>query len=116
MQNDYYEKKNSHQKFNFERNNSSSTKNTYDNNKSKKEFRDLYEDQLSFLGFIIISNQLKNDTANVISQLKDSGCHIVMATGDNPFTSLSVAKQCGMIASEDICLIDKDDHDLYLYV
>lgn len=116
MENDFFEKKNSQKKINFGANNNSNS-NTNNNdkyNKNKKEFRDLYENQLNFLGFIIISNQLKTDTKNVMRQLKDSGCHIIMATGDNPFTSISVAKQCGLIENENVCLIDKEDNELFL--
>lgn len=113
MKNDYFEKKNTSEMIYFG-SDANDLRKIPSINKNKKEFRDLYENQLNFLGFIIISNQLKNETTNVIKQLKDSGCHIVMATGDNPFTSVSVAKQCGLIDNENLCLIDLEDNELYL--
>ena len=59
--------------------------------------RSFYENNLTFLGFIIFRNKLKRDTKTEIENLNESGCKIVMATGDNPFTSISVAKECGLI-------------------
>lgn len=77
-----------------------------------KECRIKFEKDLHFLGFIILSNKLKPDTSNVISNLKASSCKIIMATGDNPFTSISVGKQCKLIEQEEICLIDIEDKKL----
>jgi cation-transporting ATPase 13A3/4/5 len=59
-----------------------------------------YECDLNFLGFIIFKNKLKRDTKHVISNLKHSDCKLVMATGDNPFTSLSVARECELIDND----------------
>jgi len=109
MQNDYFEKNNIQQG----KNNLSNSNVNY-GNKNKKELRLLYEKELNFIGFIIISNQLKSDTTNVVKQLKDSGCQIIMATGDNPFTSISVAKQCSLIENDNVCLIDVEENELYL--
>lgn len=62
-----------------------------------EEDRGKFEENLQFLGLIIFKNRLKRDTKHVISNLKNSNCKLVMATGDNPFTSLSVARECNMI-------------------
>jgi len=56
-----------------------------------------YEDNLTFLGFIIFKNKLKRDTKYVIENLKLSENKIVIATGDNAFTTISVAKECTLI-------------------
>lgn len=104
LQNDYYEKEN-HEKIleiNFEK------------NRIKKELRLVYEEELIFLGFIVISNHLKTDTVNVVKELKESGCQMIMATGDNPFTSISVAKQSSLIENDNICLLDIEDNELLL--
>jgi magnesium-transporting ATPase (P-type) len=60
----------------------------------------LYEKDLIFLGFVIFKNKLKRDTKQVIKNLQGSGCKLVMATGDNPFTSISVARECEMIEKD----------------
>lgn len=90
----------------------------YDKNssfyKNSREFRHIYESDLTFLGFIIIGNKLKTDTKNVIKQLKQSGCKIVMATGDNPLTSISVAKQCSLFDNDIHYLMDVEDNELQM--
>jgi len=59
--------------------------------------RHKYEENLTFLGFIIFRNKLKRDTKTVMENLNKSSCNVVIATGDNPFTTVSVAKECNMI-------------------
>ena len=61
-----------------------------------EEDRTMYENNLTFLGLIIFRNKLKRDTKQVISKLKNS-FKVVISTGDNVFTSLSVAKECELI-------------------
>jgi cation-transporting ATPase 13A2 len=79
-----------------------------------EEERSLYESDLIFLGFIIFRNKLKRDTKHVIAGLKNSDCKLVMATGDNPFTSISVARECELIDSErEIYLIDLEKEGPY---
>ena len=73
--------------------------------------RDTYETNLTFLGFIIFRNKLKKDTKTVIQNLNSSDCKIVIATGDNPFTSISVAKECELIEKNtNIMLCDLDNN------
>ncbi len=88
-----------------------SNKKTIDNNIF--ELRNIFEKDLNFLGFIIISNELKTDSKTVIKQLKEGGCKIVMTTGENPLTSISVAKNCDIITIDKICLIDLKENELY---
>jgi magnesium-transporting ATPase (P-type) len=68
-----------------------------------------FENDLTFLGFIIFRNKLKKDTKLVISKLNQSQCKLIMATGDNPFTSISVARECEFIGKKSkVFLIDLD--------
>ena len=55
------------------------------------------ENNLIFLGFILFKNKLKLDTKEVINSIKISNCNLIMATGDNPFTSISVGLESGLI-------------------
>ena len=66
--------------------------------------RTKYESNLTFLGFIIFRNKLKRDTKNVIENLNSSECNIFIATGDNPFTTISVAKECELFKNSNILL------------
>ncbi|KAI5754967.1 hypothetical protein M8J77_013022 [Diaphorina citri] len=59
--------------------------------------REDIEKDLEFLGLIILENRLKPQTEGVIKELKDAHVKVVMITGDNIQTAISVAKECGII-------------------
>ena len=59
--------------------------------------REKIENKMIFLGFVIIENELKEDTKKTIEELDGADYRMVMATGDNMFTSISVAKKCGLV-------------------
>lgn len=52
---------------------------------------------LCFLGFIILKNKLKQDTPYFMSKILESKVDLIISTGDNVFTSISVARECFMI-------------------
>lgn len=73
----------------------------------KDEDRHKFETNLTFLGLIIFRNKLKKDTKHIIQKLNLSDCRLIMATGDNPFTSISVSKECELVKEDDkIYLLD----------
>ncbi|XP_063923863.1 polyamine-transporting ATPase 13A3-like [Zophobas morio] len=59
--------------------------------------REEIECDLEFLGFIVLENRLKPQTSSAITTLKNAGMKIVMLTGDNIQTAVSVARECGII-------------------
>ena len=59
--------------------------------------RDLIENNMIFLGFLIIKNDLKVNTDKYIDIFEQAGLKLIISTGDNLFTSLYVAKKCGLI-------------------
>ncbi|OWR54665.1 putative cation-transporting ATPase 13A3 isoform 2 [Danaus plexippus plexippus] len=61
--------------------------------------REEVECELEFLGLVIMENRLKPATTGIIRELKDANIHVVMITGDNIHTAISVAKECGILAS-----------------
>ncbi len=61
--------------------------------------RDIVEQKLHFLGFLVMRNTLKEATAGVIAALHDANIRTVMATGDNAYTAVSVAQECGMLST-----------------
>ena len=82
-----------------------------------EEDREKFESDLIFLGFVVFRNKLKRDTKHIISKLISSNLNLVMATGDNPFTSISVARECGLIErSKEIffCDIGKENSEEHL--
>ena len=60
---------------------------------------------MKFLGLIIFRNKLKKDTKDIISKFSNSGIKIVISTGDNSFTTISVATECEIINKIDPILI-----------
>lgn len=63
------------------------------------------ESDLQFLGFLVMQNTLKPESAGVIAELKTASLRCVMVTGDNLLTALSVAKDCGMVGRGDRVVI-----------
>lgn len=55
--------------------------------------RESFEHNLRFLGLIMFTNELKPETIPTIKLLRRAGIKTIMATGDNPLTSISVARQ-----------------------
>ncbi|EFC39119.1 predicted protein [Naegleria gruberi] len=65
------------------------------------ENRNEIENNLEFIGFILLKNNMYNFVQSEIKQLEDG--HFIkskMITGDNIYTSLYTAKECGMIDSD----------------
>ncbi|KPJ00656.1 putative cation-transporting ATPase 13A3 [Papilio xuthus] len=65
----------------------------------QKMTRDEIECDLEFLGLVIMENRLKAATTGIIRELKEANIHVVMITGDNVHTAVSVAKECGVLQS-----------------
>ena len=55
------------------------------------------EEDMIFVGFLIFEDPIKEDTAEVIAELKKSGINLKMITGDNARVAKTIALQAGMI-------------------
>ncbi|KAG8298204.1 polyamine-transporting ATPase 13A3-like [Homalodisca vitripennis] len=55
------------------------------------------EKDFEFVGLIVMENRLKPQTTGIISMLKGAQIKVVMVTGDNILTAVSVARECGII-------------------
>lgn len=64
---------------------------------SQKIERKDIESNMIFLGLLIVQNKLKEKTSSSIEKLGSSNLRMVMATGDNLLTAISVAKECNLI-------------------
>ncbi|KAJ1948190.1 hypothetical protein FBU59_001709, partial [Linderina macrospora] len=59
--------------------------------------RNEVESDLTFMGFMVFENRLKPTTAGVLKELRDAKIRMIMCTGDNPLTAVSVAKECELV-------------------
>ncbi|XP_076242344.1 polyamine-transporting ATPase 13A3 isoform X2 [Calliopsis andreniformis] len=66
-----------------------------------KLHRNAVEQNLEFLGLVIMENRLKAPTIPVIKELRTANIHVLMITGDNIQTAVSVAKECGILSPEE---------------
>uniref|UniRef100_A0A8C5KNQ8 Polyamine-transporting ATPase 13A3 n=1 Tax=Jaculus jaculus TaxID=51337 RepID=A0A8C5KNQ8_JACJA len=67
--------------------------------------RDIIENNMDFMGLIIMQNKLKQETPAVLEDLHKANIRTVMVTGDNMLTAVSVARDCGMILPHDKVII-----------
>ena len=59
--------------------------------------REHIENNLIFIGFAIIENKLKEGTKDTIVELDNADYRMVMASGDNMLTCISVSKECSLV-------------------
>ena len=69
--------------------------------------REEIESSLDFVGLLVLDSPLKEDTAKVVSELKQAGHRIVMATGDNALTACDVSRQVSIIGSGATLMLSK---------
>lgn len=65
--------------------------------KAQRIAREAAETDLNFLAFVVLENRLKPGTSPVIAALNNAAMKMVMVTGDNMLTALSVARDCGIV-------------------
>ncbi|KAJ1767609.1 hypothetical protein IW138_000724 [Coemansia sp. RSA 986] len=58
------------------------------------------ESCLTFMGFLVFENRLKPKTAEIIGELRQARIRMIMCTGDNPLTAVSVARECQLVRSD----------------
>ncbi|XP_040913739.1 cation-transporting ATPase 13A2 isoform X2 [Toxotes jaculatrix] len=72
---------------------------------SNSDFRTIergeVEKDMQFLGFLMMKNLVKPESAKVINILRLAHLRTVMVTGDNILTAVNVAKSCGMVGSDE---------------
>jgi len=58
-------------------------------------------DGLTFLGLVALEDPPRDDAAPAVQAAHDAGVNVVMATGDNAATALSIARSVGIVADGD---------------
>ena len=64
---------------------------------SQKVSREFIEGNMIFLGLLIVQNKLKDITTQTISEIDTADIRMIMATGDNILTAISVSKECKLV-------------------
>ncbi len=59
--------------------------------------RDEAERDVRFLGLIVMENRVKPESTPVVQLLRGANLRVVMVTGDNVNTAVSVARECGIV-------------------
>lgn len=59
--------------------------------------RETIENDMSLVGLIVMENRLKPETTPCIQALNDANIRVIMVTGDNILTALSVARDCHIV-------------------
>ncbi|KAL9656868.1 hypothetical protein ABK040_004402 [Willaertia magna] len=75
--------------------------------------REEVENELQFLGFICMENKLKRDTTSIIKTLNDTNLRSVVITGDNPYTTICVARKCGIVPKKKTLYLCEFDDNFY---
>lgn len=58
-------------------------------------------DGLELLGFIIFSDEIRDEAKSAVLSMRDAGARVIMLTGDNPETALFVARETGIADAGD---------------
>lgn len=66
----------------------------------------LFDEGLTFLGSVGISDTLRENVAAVIGKMQEAGIQVVMATGDNQKTASYMARLAGILKSKEDALIE----------
>ena len=67
---------------------------------SQEIFREKCENNLIFLGLLIVQNKLKEKTKPSLELLRQAGIRMLMATGDNIRTAISVSREAKLIPKD----------------
>jgi len=69
--------------------------------------RDAVEFSLDFIGVVDFKNQLRDDTAQVLSELEAGDVQSTMITGDHTLTGICIAKEAGLIKPNQTVIFGK---------
>ena len=81
--------------------------------------REKVEKNMIFLGFLIVTNKLKPESKSTINILDKADLRMMMATGDNILTAISVSKDCNIVKkNQEIfsLVLEKDENNDELFV
>lgn len=70
---------------------------------------DAISGKINLLGFAMIRDELRPESAPTIAMLQKAGIHVVMITGDRKGTAQAIARDAGLIMSDDDIVLNSDE-------
>lgn len=70
-----------------------------------REPESLLRGSLAFMGILVMNDPVRRNVAAAIKGVKDAGARVLLVTGDNPETALSVARAVGIAGRHDIAVV-----------
>ena len=65
-----------------------------------KQKRESLERDLTFIGFLIIEDPIREEVPKAVLKCAQAGIDVILITGDHPDTALSVAKTCNIVSDQ----------------
>jgi len=65
-------------------------------------------DDLVLVGILVIDDPIREGVSKAIGGVQSAGARVVLVTGDNPQTALSIAQQVGIAGDDDVALTGDD--------
>lgn len=66
-------------------------------------------EKLTFVGMILIKDEVRDDAIEGVRLVKDANIQLVMITGDNVDTATSIAREVGIVTSDDDLVLTSDE-------
>ncbi len=66
-------------------------------------------EKLTFVGMVLIKDEVRNDAIEGVRLVGDANIQLVMITGDNIDTATSIAREVGIVSSDDDLVLTSDE-------
>ena len=66
-------------------------------------------EKLTFVGMILIKDEVRDEAIEGVRLVKDANIQLVMITGDNVDTATSIAREVGIVSSDDDLVLTSDE-------
>lgn len=66
-------------------------------------------EELTFVGMVLIKDEIRDDAIEGVRLVKDANIQLVMITGDNVDTATSIAREVGIVSSDDDLVLTSDE-------
>ncbi len=75
----------------------------------KGEMGEIIPDNLTFIGFAVIKDEVRNGVKNAVEEVTRAGVQVVMVTGDRVDTAGAIARECGIVRNNSDLVISSEE-------